>query len=290
MSGPPGAGKTLLARALNSILPRLTLEEALEVTRIYSICDMLPAETPLMQTRPFRSPHHTISHAGLVGGGNLPHPGEISLAHRGVLFLDELPEFGQRILEVLRQPIEDKRVTISRANGTLTFPANFMLIGAMNPCPCGYYGDTLKQCTCAPGAITTYQKRISGPLLDRIDMLIHVPRVDYQKLSSSRQGESSAVIRERVEHARQRQSERFAGTALFSNADMSPAELRRFCVLDAASQALMQTAMRQLQLTARGYHRVLKLARTIADLADSSEITQIHLAEALQYRAKEFEF
>ncbi|MEN6554846.1 MAG: YifB family Mg chelatase-like AAA ATPase [Anaerolineaceae bacterium] len=290
MSGPPGAGKTLLARAINSILPRLTLEEALEVTRIYSICDMLPADTPLMQARPFRAPHHTISHAGLVGGGNLPHPGEISLAHRGVLFLDELPEFGQRILEVLRQPIEDKRVTISRANGTLTFPANFMLIGAMNPCPCGYYGDTLKQCTCAPAAITTYQKRISGPLLDRIDMLIHVPRVDYQKLSSSRQGESSAAIRERVELARQRQSERFAGTALFSNADMSPAELRRFCALDAPTQALMQTAMRQLQLTARGYHRVLKLARTIADLAGSAEIGQIHLAEALQYRAKEFEF
>lgn len=290
MSGPPGAGKTLLARAINSILPGLSLEEALEVTRIYSICDMLPANTPLLQTRPFRAPHHTISHAGLVGGGNLPHPGEISLAHRGVLFLDELPEFGQRILEVLRQPIEDKRVTISRANGTLTFPANFMLIGAMNPCPCGYYGDTLKQCTCAPGAITTYQKRISGPLLDRIDMLIHVPRVDYQKLSAARQGESSAAIRERVELARQRQSERFVGTALFSNADMSPAELRRFCVLDAPSQALMQTAMRQLQLTARGYHRVLKLARTIADLAGSAEITQVHLAEALQYRAKEFEF
>jgi Predicted ATPase with chaperone activity len=194
------------------------------------------------------------------------------------------------VLEVLRQPLEDKRVTISRARGSLTFPANFLLVGAMNPCPCGYYGDSLKQCTCAPGAITTYQKRISGPLLDRIDMLIHVPRVDYQKLSSSRQGESSAAIRERVELARQRQSERFAGTALFSNADMSPAELRRFCPLDAASQALMQTAMRQLQLTARGYHRVLKLARTIADLAGSAEITQIHLAEALQYRAKEFEF
>ena len=290
MSGPPGAGKTLLARAINSILPQLTLEEALEVTRIYSICDMLPANTPLMQTRPFRAPHHTISHAGLVGGGNLPHPGEISLAHRGVLFLDELPEFGQRILEVLRQPIEDKRVTISRANGTLTFPANFMLIGAMNPCPCGYYGDTLKQCTCAPGAITTYQKRISGPLLDRIDMLIHVPRVDYQKLSTARHGESSAAIRERVEFARKRQSERFAGTALFSNADMSPAELRRFCMLDAPSQSLMQSAMRQLQLTARGYHRVLKLARTIADLADSADIKQVHLAEALQYRAKEFEF
>jgi len=290
MSGPPGAGKTLLARAITSILPPLSLEEALEVTKIYSISDMLPSDTPLMRLRPFRAPHHTISHAGLVGGGNMPHPGEISLAHRGVLFLDELPEFGQRILEVLRQPIEDKRVTISRANGTLTFPANFMLIGAMNPCPCGYYGDTQKQCTCSPGAITTYQKRISGPLLDRIDMLIHVPRVEYQKLSSARLGESSADIRQRVIKARERQAKRFAGTELFSNADMTPAEVRQYCVLDAASQALMQVAMRQMQLTARGYHRVLKLARTIADLADCEAITQVHLAEALQYRANEFEF
>jgi magnesium chelatase family protein len=290
MSGPPGAGKTLLARAITSILPPLSLEEALEVTKIYSISDMLPSDTPLMRERPFRSPHHTISHAGLVGGGNMPHPGEISLAHRGVLFLDELPEFGQRILEVLRQPIEDKRVTISRANGTLTFPANFMLIGAMNPCPCGYYGDSQKQCTCSPGAITTYQKRISGPLLDRIDMLVHVPRVEYQKLSSARLGESSADIRERVVKAREKQTKRFAGTDLFSNADMTPAEVRQYCVLDGASQALMQVAMRQMQLTARGYHRVLKLARTIADLAGSESITQVHLAEALQYRAKEFEF
>ena len=290
MSGPPGAGKTLLARAITSILPPLSLEEALEVTKIYSISDMLPSDTPLMRERPFRSPHHTISHAGLVGGGNMPHPGEISLAHRGVLFLDELPEFGQRILEVLRQPIEDKRVTISRANGTLTFPANFMLIGAMNPCPCGYYGDSQKQCTCSPSAITTYQKRISGPLLDRIDMLLHVPRVEYQKLSSARLGESSADIRQRVVKARERQAKRFAGTELFSNADMTPAEVRQYCVLDAASQALMQVAMRQMQLTARGYHRVLKLARTIADLAGSEAITQVHLAEALQYRAKEFEF
>ncbi len=290
MSGPPGAGKTLLARAITSILPPLSLEEALEVTKIYSISDMLPSDTPLMRERPFRSPHHTISHAGLVGGGNMPHPGEISLAHRGVLFLDELPEFGQRILEVLRQPIEDKRVTISRANGTLTFPANFMLIGAMNPCPCGYYGDSQKQCTCSPGAITTYQKRISGPLLDRIDMLLHVPRVEYQKLSSARLGESSADIRQRVVKARERQAKRFTGTELFSNADMTPAEVRQYCVLDAASQALMQVAMRQMQLTARGYHRVLKLARTIADLADCEAITQVHLAEALQYRTKEFEF
>ena len=287
LSGPPGAGKTLLARAITSILPRLSLDEALEVTRIYSICDMLPMETPLIQQRPFRSPHHTISHAGLVGGGNQPHPGEISLAHRGVLFLDELPEFGQRILEVLRQPIEDKVVTISRANGSLTFPANFMLIGAMNPCPCGYYGDNMRQCTCAPSVITNYQKRISGPLLDRIDIHVHVPRVDFQKLSSQRQGEPSSVIQARVEAARSRQTQRCTGTRLVSNADMTPAEIRLYCPLDEACTSLMKTAMKQLQLTARGYHRVLKLARTIADLAGDSAISTTHLAEALQYRARE---
>ncbi len=287
MEGPPGSGKTLLARAIVSILPKLSLDEALDVTRIYSICDMLPAKTPLIRLRPFRAPHHTISHAGLVGGGNIPHPGEISLAHRGVLFLDELPEFGQRILEVLRQPIEDKVVTISRAQGTLTFPANFMLIGAMNPCPCGYYGDALKPCTCAPSAITNYQKRISGPLLDRIDIQVHVPRVDYQKLSGARAGEPSAVIRQRVEASRQIQSERFKDTQLVSNADMSPAEIRQYCQLEGAAEQLMQTAMRQLRLTARGYHRVLKLSRTIADLTGSKDILSEHIAEALQYRARE---
>lgn len=289
MEGPPGSGKTLLARAIVSILPNLSLDEALEVTSIYSICDMLPSETPLIQLRPFRAPHHTISHAGLVGGGNIPHPGEISLAHRGVLFLDELPEFGQRILEVLRQPIEDKIVTISRAQGSLTFPANFMLIGAMNPCPCGYYGDPLKPCTCAPSAITNYQKRISGPLLDRIDIQVHVPRVDYQKLSGARTGETSEVIRARVEAARARQLERFKGTRLMCNADMTPTEIRQYCHLEGAAETLMQTAMRQLRLTARGYHRVLKLGRTIADLAGSDPLLPEHLAEALQYRSKETE-
>lgn len=289
MSGPPGAGKTLLARAITSILPRLSLDEALEVTGIYSICDMLPAGTPLIQSRPFRAPHHTISHAGLVGGGNIPHPGEISLAHRGVLFLDELPEFGQRSLEMLRQPIEDKIVTISRANGSYTFPANFMLIGAMNPCPCGYYGDKYRACTCAQSVITNYQKRISGPLLDRIDIHLQVPRVDYQKLSSQRTGEPSSQIRARVEAARQRQLERFSGTRLASNADMTPKEIRSFCQLSPEGEALMKTAMRQLHLTARGYHRVLKLARTIADLAGMPDIKPEHLAEALQYRQSDEE-
>ncbi len=208
MMGPPGAGKTLLARAMPGVLPELSVEESLEVTRIYSVADALPPEM-MICTRPFRSPHHTISHAGLVGGGNWPHPGEISLAHRGVLFLDELPEFGTRVLEVMRQPIEDKVVTISRAQGSLTFPANFMLVAAMNPCPCGYYSDPIKSCTCAPSTVTKYQKRISGPLLDRIDIHIEVPRVDYQKLSSDRLGESSDAIRKRVQSARDRQTARF---------------------------------------------------------------------------------
>ena len=293
--GPPGAGKTLLARAVPGILPGMTIEEALDVTRVYSIADQLPPDLPLVRNRPFRSPHHTISHAGLVGGGNIPHPGEISLAHRGVLFLDELPEFGTRVLEVLRQPIEDKIVTISRANGTLTFPANFMLIAAMNPCPCGYYGDPVKQCTCSNAVVTKYQKRISGPLMDRIDIHVEVPRVEYEKLSSQRLGEPSAAIKGRVEAARQRQRSRFASNTpnfesalrlMTCNADMTPAEVRLHCNLDETGRTLMKTAMQQLQLSARAYHRVLKLARTIADLAGAENIAPSHLAEALQYRPK----
>ncbi|MEW5867862.1 MAG: YifB family Mg chelatase-like AAA ATPase [Chloroflexota bacterium] len=291
MVGPPGAGKTLLARALPGILPRMSIDEALDVTRIYSVADQLPPDVPLIRQRPFRSPHHTISHAGLVGGGNIPHPGEISLAHRGVLFLDELPEFGLRVLEVLRQPIEDKIVTISRAQGTLTFPANFQLVAAMNPCPCGYYGDALKQCTCSNATVTKYQKRISGPLLDRIDIHIEVPRVDYEKLSDRRLGEPSAAIQARVEAARQVQRARFgqdpAGLAQVAcNSDMRPAEVRLHCQLDETGRALMKTAMSQLNLSARAYHRVLKLSRTIADLGGSQHIGPQHLAEALQYRPK----
>lgn len=286
MIGPPGSGKTLMARALPSILPTMTIDEELDVTRIYSVADMLPSDVPLIRARPFRAPHHTISHAGLVGGGNWPHPGEISLAHRGILFLDELPEFSSKVLEVLRQPLEDKVVTISRAQGSLTFPANFQLAAAMNPCPCGYYGDSNRPCTCSSTAVTRYQKRISGPLMDRIDIHIQVPRVEFQKLRDMRPSESSTEVRHRVEKARQIQRERFEDISINSNSDMQPAHIRKYCVLDDACQTLMKTAMRQLQLTARAYHRVLKLSRTIADLVGSEAITQVHLAEALQYRPK----
>jgi magnesium chelatase family protein len=287
--GSPGSGKTLLARAMPSILPEMSIEESLDVTRIYSVADQLPAGTPLIRHRPFRAPHHTISHAGLVGGGNIPKPGEISLAHRGILFLDEFPEFGTRVLEVMRQPMEDKIVTISRAKGSLTFSANFQLIAAMNPCPCGFYGDTQKPCTCAHALVTKYQKRISGPLLDRIDIHIEVPRVDYEKLSGDRMGESSECIRARVQAARDIQNKRFSGNGssdIVCNADMRVGEIRQYCKLPEEGQSLMRAAMSQLNLSARAYHRILKLARTIADLAKCEEIVSVHLAEALQYRPK----
>ncbi len=286
MSGPPGSGKTLLARTVPSILPPLSLHEALDVTKIYSVAGMLTAEQPLVNRRPFRAPHHTTSHAGLVGGGRWPRPGEISLAHRGVLFLDELPEFGQNVLEVLRQPLEDHIVTISRAQGTVTFPANFMRIGAMNPCPCGYAGDPTRECTCSPSTITRYQKRLSGPLLDRIDIHVEVPRVEYEKLTDRRETERSSDVRARVLEARRRQSARFAGTPLTCNAEMGPKEVRRYCDMELSAQPLLKAASQRLQLSARAVHRVLKLARTIADLAGSDTIAAPHLAEALQYRPR----
>jgi magnesium chelatase family protein len=286
MSGPPGSGKTLLARTLPSILPRMTINEALETTKIYSINGMLPSDMPLITQRPFRAPHHTVSHAGLVGGGTWPRPGEISLAHRGVLFLDEFPEFGQNVLEVMRQPVEDKIVTISRASGSLTFPANFMLVAAMNPCPCGYFGDPVKECTCSPTAIGRYQKRISGPLLDRIDIHVEVPRVPYEKLSDYRPGEPSANIRERVEAARERQRQRLGGDGILCNSEMGPAQVRKYCQVDDTAQALLKAAMNQLHLSARAFHRILKLARTIADLDASPSISSAHVAEAIQYRPR----
>ncbi len=287
MTGPPGSGKTLIARAIPGILPRLSLDEALDITRIYSVADMLPGDKPLIRQRPFRAPHHTISYAGLIGGGRFPKPGEISLAHRGVLFLDELPEFGQRMLEMLRQPLEDKIVSISRSAGSLTYPANFTLIGAMNPCPCGYYGDPEKECTCSISAVQRYQKRISGPLMDRIDIHVTVPRIPYEKLSDKRVGESSATVRARVESAREIQQQRFAGTPLQTNADMGPGEIRQYCALDETGTSLLKSAVQQMHLSPRAYHRVLKLARTIADLAGAETIEPPHLAEALQYRPRE---
>jgi magnesium chelatase family protein len=288
MSGPPGSGKTLIAKSLPGILPRMLVDEALEVTKIYSIAGLLPADTPLIRHRPFRSPHHTISYAGLVGGGAWPRPGEISLAHRGVLFLDELPEFGQNLIEVLRQPLEGlpREVSISRASGTVTFPANFMLIAAQNPCPCGYYGDPAHACTCSNAMITRYQKRISGPLMDRIDIHVEVPRVPYEKLTAERHGEPSESVRMRVEAARAIQAERFAGGSLHANADMGASEVKRICVLDETGKQLMKSAMRQMNLSARAFHRILKLGRTIADLAGEENIRPAHLAEALQYRPR----
>lgn len=288
LSGPPGSGKTLIARAMPSILPSMSPDEMLESTKIYSVAGMLPPETPLITERPFRAPHHTISHAGLVGGGRNPRPGEITLSHRGVLFLDELPEFGQQVLEVMRQPLEDRTVTISRAQGSTTYPANFMLIAAMNPCPCGYYSDPTRECTCSEGSVSRYQKRISGPLLDRIDIFIEVPRVDYEKLSSTAAGESSAEVRERVERTRDIQTRRFRATKLVCNAEMTPTEVREYCQtrLDEQAQGLLKLAMTQLGLSARAFHRVLKLARTVADMDGSDIILSRHLAEAVQYRQR----
>jgi magnesium chelatase family protein len=289
MCGPPGSGKTLLARSLPSILPPMTTDEALEVTKIYSVSGLLPSHTPMIRQRPFRSPHYTISNAGLVGGGHWPKPGEISLSHRGVLFLDELPEFGHSLLEVLRQPLEDKVVTISRAQGRVTFPANFMLIGAMNPCPCGYYGDPFRQCTCPPSLVSRYQRRISGPFIDRVDIFVEVPHIDYEKLTDERMGELSDTVQARVTAARSRQLERFKEMRLTSNSEMTPTEIREFCHVEDSAQSLLQAAMKQLYLSARAFHRILKLALTIADLENSDVIKAHHVAEAVQYRPRRTE-
>lgn len=286
LSGPPGSGKTLLARTLPSIMPKLTTDEAIEVTKIYSVAGILPEDKPLVVTRPFRSPHHSASGVALVGGGRFPRPGEISLAHRGVLFLDEFPEFPRVVLETLRQPLEDGVVTISRAQGTLTFPARFTLVASQNPCPCGYASDPDKKCICSNTQISNYKKKISGPLLDRIDLHVEVPRVDFEKLSKDSLSESSEKIRARVCEARERQNVRFKNTNITTNTEMKNKEIKEYCKLDDISINLLRQAVNQMHLSARSYHRILKLARTIADLSACDKIQTEHVAEALQYRAK----
>ncbi|APG28228.1 ATP-dependent protease [Syntrophotalea acetylenivorans] len=285
MVGPPGSGKTMLARRLPSILPALCFDEALVTTKIHSIVGLLPRQDALVCTRPFRSPHHSISDAGLIGGGTVPKPGEVSLAHNGVLFLDELPEFKKNVLEMLRQPLEDGVVTISRAASTLTYPSDFMLVAAMNPCPCGYLGDTLHECSCTPLMTRRYRNRLSGPLLDRIDLHIEVPRISHKELSASGEAEASETIRERVKQARLRQQQRFSTSSTVCNAAMTPRQMRRFCSLDEAGQKLMETVTDRLGFSARTYTRILKVVRTIADLAGEEQIHQSHLAEAIQYRS-----
>jgi magnesium chelatase family protein len=287
LSGPPGTGKTLLAKALPSILPKLDVDEVLEITKIYSVAGLLNLNKSLVTIRPFRNPHHTSSAVALVGGGSSPKPGEISLSHRGVLFLDEFPEFSRNVLENLRQPLEDGVVTVARAAATVTFPAQFTLVAAQNPCPCGYFSDPTKHCICTPSQIMKYQKKISGPLLDRIDLCVEVGRIEYDKLSSDSLAESSYEIQKRVQKARDIQARRFAKMpSLKTNSEMSIREIREFCILNEAEQSFMKTAVVKMYLSARSYHRILKLARTIADLNDEESITVTHLAEALQYRPK----
>lgn len=282
--GPPGSGKSMLAKRLPSILPDMTREEALEVTQIHSVMGLLRPQSPLVRSRPFRSPHHTISTAGLTGGGTVPRPGEISLAHRGVLFLDELPEFRKETLEVMRQPLEDGVVTISRASGSASFPSRFQLVCAMNPCRCGWYGDPSGRCVCSQASVQSYLSRISGPMLDRIDIIVEVPALNFTQLRAHEEPEPSSAVKKRVEAARGRQLARFAGTDCRCNADMQAKELRRWCELDDACAALMQQAFDALGLTARSYDRIRRVARTIADLDGSAEIQPQHLAEAIQYR------
>ena len=285
MVGPPGSGKTMLAKRLPTIMPSLSLEEALEITKLYSVAGLLPSKGGLINTRPFRSPHHTISFAGLVGGGSVPQPGEISLAHLGVLFLDELPEFKRDVLEVLRQPIEDGVVTISRALTSITYPAGFMMVAAMNPCPCGHFSDPLRECACTPFQIQRYWSKLSGPLLDRIDLHVDVPRLKQEELTKRPAGETSREIRKRVTLAREAQRGRFQEENIFSNAEMGVRQIKKFCRLEKEAEELLKTAILKLKMSARAYDRILKVSRTIADLEGEETIKASHIAEATQYRA-----
>jgi magnesium chelatase family protein len=288
MKGSPGSGKTMLARAISGILPTLTEDEALEVTKIYSITGNLPEGESIITKRPFRSPHHTTSRIGLIGGGTTPMPGEISLSHRGILFLDEFPEFPRSVLEALRQPMEDGVVSISRAKGSVTYPAKFLLVTASNPCPCGYFGDTKKPCTCLPGMVLRYQKRVSGPILDRIDIHIDVPSVETQKLITGNKvkSETSKEVQKRVQAARNIQIKRFKGTNIKSNSEMSTRDVKKFCELSVECQTMLTSAVSTINLSARSYFKVIKVARTIADLSGEKDISNLHIAEALQYRPK----
>ena len=285
MIGPPGSGKTMIAKRIPTILPKMDLEESLESTKINSILGLVNDQMPIVVTRPFRSPHHTISDAGLIGGGRIPKPGEVSLSHNGVLFLDELPEFRKNVLEAMRQPLEDGQVTISRANAALTYPANFMLVAAMNPCPCGFFGDMSRECRCSPDQMQKYISRISGPLLDRIDIQVEEPAVKYQDLVSSADGEPSSQIHNRIQGAREMQQSRFESTNIYSNASMRPKEIRQYCRVADTAQELLRVALTQLGLSARAYDRILKVSRTIADLDYSPSIESSHVSEAIQYRS-----
>ncbi len=285
MIGPPGAGKTMLAKRIPTILPDLSFEESIEITRIYSVMGLLPPHSSLIAIRPFRSPHHTISDAGLIGGGQIPKPGEVSLSHNGVLFLDELPEFKKNVLEVMRQPLEDGKVTISRALSSLTFPSSFMLIAAMNPCPCGFYTDPNRECTCTMPQILRYRSKISGPLMDRIDIHVEVPAVKYRDLTGETSGEDSETIKTRVNKAREVQRERFSGKKIYSNAQMTSRHLKKFCQIGENSKNLLEQAIDKLGLSARAYTRILKIARTIADLEGVEDIATHHISEAIQYRS-----
>ncbi len=290
MIGPPGSGKSMLAKRIPTILPDITVDEALETTKIYSLAGALTKDTPLINYRPFRAPHHTVSPVGLSGGGTIPKPGEISLAHNGVLFLDELPEFSRNTMEVLRQPMENGTITISRASCALTYPCSVMLICAMNPCPCGYFGHPTRNCSCPNGAPARYLSKVSGPLLDRLDIHIEVPPVDYNQLSDSEAGEPSAAIRERVNEARKIQIKRFEGTGVSCNAKMTPALTRKYCVLTEDASKILEASFEKLGLSARAYDKILKIARTIADLDGSTDIQTVHILEAIQYRALDRKF